>query len=97
MLTVGLATQAPCVYSRVTLRTGAVMSKRKRTLLAIVLVELLLAGIWFYLAGLGAAHPERVAPGFQQTVGSTMGAAMGAFLGLGFILFLMAAKRDRER
>ena len=73
------------------------MSKKTRTVLAIVLVELLLAGIWFYLASLGAAHPERVSPDFQRTVGSTMGAAMGAFLGLGLILFLMAAKRDRQR
>ena len=72
------------------------MSKKKRTLLAIVLVELLLGGIWFYLAGVGAAHPERVAPGFQETLGSTMGAAMGAFLGLGLLLFLMAAKRDKQ-
>lgn len=75
---------------------GAVMSKKTRALLAVVLVELLLAGIWFYLASLGAAHPERVAPGFHRTVGSTMGAAMGGFLGLGLILYLMAAKRDRE-
>jgi hypothetical protein len=72
------------------------MSKKTRTLVAIVLVELLLAGIWFYLAGVGASNPERVAPGFQQTLGSTMGTAMGAFLGLGFILYLMAAKRDRQ-
>jgi len=73
------------------------MSKKTRTLLAIVLVELLLAGIWFYLANLGAAHPQRVAPEYQRTVGSTMGAAMGGFLGLGFVLYLMAAKRDREK
>jgi hypothetical protein len=72
------------------------MSKKKRTLIAIILVELLLAVIWFYLANLGATHPERVTPDFQRTVGSTIGAAMGAFLGLGFLLFLMAAKRDRE-
>lgn len=71
------------------------MKYKTRTLLAIALVELLLAGVWFYLANLGASNPGRVAPGFQQTVGSTMGTAMGAFLGLGFILYLMAAKRDR--
>ena len=71
------------------------MKYKTRTLIAIVLVELLLAGIWFYLANLGASNPDRVAPEFQQTVGSTMGTAMGAFLGLGFILYLMAAKRDR--
>ena len=72
------------------------MSKKARTLLAIALVELLLAAIWFYLISLGASHPERVAPEFQRTVGSTMGAAMGAFLGLGFILYLLAAKRDKQ-
>ncbi len=71
------------------------MKYKTRTLIAIVLVELLLAGVWFYLANLGASNPNRVAPEFQQTVGSTMGTAMGAFLGLGFILYLMAAKRDR--
>ena len=71
------------------------MTYKTRTLLAIAFVELLLAGVWFYLANLGASSPDRVAPEFQQTVGSTMGTAMGAFLGLGFILYLMAAKRDR--
>jgi uncharacterized membrane protein YgaE (UPF0421/DUF939 family) len=70
------------------------MSKKKRTILAILLVELLLAGIWYYLAALGATHS--VQPDYQRTVGQTMGAAMGAFLGFGFILYLMAAKRDRQ-
>ena len=72
------------------------MSRKTRTLIAILLVELLLGGIWFYLAGVGAAQPERVTPDFQRTLGSTIGGAMGAFLGLGFILYLMAAKRDRQ-
>jgi len=72
------------------------MSNKTRTLIAIALAELLLAGIWLYLAQLGAAQPERVTPDFQRTVGSTMGAAMGALLGLGVLLFLIAAKRDRE-
>jgi hypothetical protein len=72
------------------------MTYKKRTLLAILFVEALLAGIWIYLANLGAAHPDRVAPGFQTTVGATMGAAMGGFLGLGLLLLLMAAKRDQE-
>jgi hypothetical protein len=73
------------------------MSYKARTVTAIVVVELLLAGIWYYLAVMGAANRDRAAPEFQQTVGSTMGMAMGAFLGLGLLLFLIAAKRDRGR
>ena len=72
------------------------MSKKARTLLAIAVVELVLAGIWLYLARLGVTQPDRVAPGFQQTLGETMGSAMGALLGLGLIAFFIAAKRDRE-
>ena len=72
------------------------MSKKARAVIGIAFAELLLAGIWLYLANLGASHPERVAPEFQRTVGSTMGTAMGALLGLGFVLFLIAAKRDRQ-
>ena len=72
------------------------MSKKARTVLAVVVIELLLAGLWFYLASLGASQPDRVTPDFQRTLGSTIGMAMGGFLGLGFILFLLAAKRDRQ-
>jgi hypothetical protein len=72
------------------------MSRRAWTLLAIVVVELFLAGIWLDLARAGAAKPDRVAPDFQRTLGQTMGAAMGAFLGLGVLAFFIAAKRDRE-
>jgi len=72
------------------------MTYKKRTILAVILVELLLAGIWFYLAGMGQADPDRVTPDFQQTLGSTMGMAMGAFLGFGLLLLFIAAKRDRQ-
>ena len=73
------------------------MTYKTRTLLGIALVELLLAGIWFYLANLGATNPDRVQSGFQQNLGSTMGGAMGALLGLGLVLFLIAAKRDKGK
>ena len=72
------------------------MTYRARTILAIVVVELLLGGIWFYLAGMGASQPDRVTADFQGTLGSTMGMAMGALLGFGVLLFLVAAKRDRQ-
>lgn len=71
------------------------MSYRKRTLFAILLVELLLAGIWIWLAMLGATEPDRVTDDFQSNVGSIMGMAMGAIAGLGVLLYVMAARRDR--
>ena len=71
------------------------MTYKSRTIMAIALGELLLAGVWFYLAKMGAAHPEQVSPGFERTVGATMGSAMGAFLGLGVLLFFIATRRDR--
>lgn len=72
------------------------MTYKTRTLLVVVVVELLLAGIWLYLAGMGQAQPDRVTPDFQTTLGSTMGMAMGGFLGFGILLYFMAAKRDRQ-
>ena len=75
---------------------GPNMTKVKRTILAIVLVEVILGGIWFYLVALGARQPERVTADYQATLGSTMGMAMGAFLGFGVLLLFIAAKRDRQ-
>ncbi|RUT95116.1 hypothetical protein, partial [Mesorhizobium sp. M7A.T.Ca.TU.009.02.1.1] len=55
-----------------------------------------LAGIWWYLARFGMANPDRVTADFQAVVGQTMGMAMGGLLGIGFILFLVAARNDRN-
>lgn len=71
------------------------MSRRKRVLLAIVLVELVLAGIWFMLTM--AAEGSSTQPDAARTIGETMGMAMGGLLGLGFILYLMAAKADNAK
>ncbi|MEO7634599.1 MAG: hypothetical protein ABIS38_03000 [Sphingomicrobium sp.] len=72
------------------------MTYKMRAVLGIVLVELLLGGLWLYLAARGAERPSRVTADFQATLGSTIGAAMGALLGLGVLLLLIAAKRDRR-
>jgi hypothetical protein len=72
------------------------MTYKTRTILAVILVEGVLAGIWFYLASMGQAQPDRVAPEFQATLGSTMGMVMGGLLGFGVLLFFLAAKRDRQ-
>jgi hypothetical protein len=72
------------------------MSKKVRVSLAAVVIEAVLAGIWWYLARYGLANPDHVAPNFQEVVGQTMGMAMGAFLGLSVILFFVAARNDRK-
>jgi hypothetical protein len=60
-------------------------------MLALVLVEILLAGLWFYLAGAPGAGPDT-----GRVVGQTMGAAMGIVLGLSPVLLLLARSNDRK-
>jgi hypothetical protein len=70
------------------------MSKRKRTLLAIGTIEVLLAGLWFWLAQTVAAQPERASPDAQVVIGQTIGMVMGILAGLAVPLYLMARKND---
>jgi hypothetical protein len=72
------------------------MSKKARVTLAMIIIEAFLAGIWWYLARYGMANPDRVTSDFQVVVGQTMGMAMGGLLGIGFILFFVAARNDRK-
>lgn len=72
------------------------MSKKTRLIATMVIIEAVLAGIWWYLARFGMTNPDRVTPDFQAVVGQTMGMAMGGLLGIGFILFLVAARNDRK-
>ncbi|TIV85801.1 MAG: hypothetical protein E5V93_05305 [Mesorhizobium sp.] len=72
------------------------MSRKARVILVAIVVEAFLGGIWWYLARFGLANPDRVAPNFQEVVGQTMGTAMGALLGLCFILFFVAARNERK-
>ncbi|MER8827032.1 hypothetical protein NKH73_13530 [Mesorhizobium sp. M0938] len=72
------------------------MSKKERLILAMVIVEAALAGLWWYLASYGMANPDRVTADFQQVIGQTMGIAMGGLLGLGIVLFFVAARNDRK-
>jgi hypothetical protein len=70
------------------------MSRRTRTIVGIGLIELLLAGLWFWLAQHAAQNPDRVAPDAQVVIGQTMGAVMGAIAGLAIPLYLFARKND---
>jgi hypothetical protein len=72
------------------------MSRKARVLIVLVIIEAFLAGIWWYLARYGMANPDRVTSDFQAVVGQTMGMAMGGLLGIGVVLFLVAARNDRR-
>ncbi|ESY57719.1 MULTISPECIES: hypothetical protein [unclassified Mesorhizobium] len=72
------------------------MSKKARLILTMVIIEGGLAGLWWYLARYGMANPDRVTADFQAVVGQTMGMVMGGLLGIGVILFLVAARNDRK-
>jgi len=69
------------------------MSKRKRTIFAIIFIELFLAGLWYYLHAQLAQSPNATAES-AATIGRTMGGAMGLILGLSPLLYLMARRND---
>ena len=71
------------------------MTKRKRTLIGIVVIELLLAGFWYYLHTEMATSPN-ASPDSAEVIGRTMGGAMGLILGLSPLLYLMARRNDRR-
>jgi hypothetical protein len=71
------------------------MTRVKRTLLALVLVELILAVLWYYLADLAATSPG-ASPDSGRVIGQTMGSAMGVVLGLSPLLYLLARSNDRK-
>jgi hypothetical protein len=71
------------------------MTRAKRTILALVLTELLLAGLWFYLADMAATSPG-ASPDSGRVIGRTMGTVMGVILGLSPFLYLLARSNDRK-
>lgn len=72
------------------------MSKKARLILVMVIIEAGLAGLWWYLARYGMTNPDRVTSDFQAVLGQTMGMAMGGLLGVGIMLFFVAARNDRK-
>lgn len=72
------------------------MTKKLRVILTVATVELMLGRLWRYLAEMRAMQHDQASVAAQATIGSTMGTAMGAFLGFGCLMMLMAAKNDRN-
>jgi hypothetical protein len=70
------------------------MSRRKRTLIAIVVIELLLAGGWIWLHGMAMTSPHATKDS-ARVIGEVFGGAMGLVLALSPLLYLMARNNDR--
>lgn len=71
------------------------MTRARRTIIMLALIELLLAGLWLYLANM-AATSSGASPDAPRVIGQTMGAAMGVILGLSVPLYLLARSNDRK-
>ena len=71
------------------------MSRTKRTMILLAIIEIMLAGLWIYLTHL-AATSRGASPDAARTIGQTMGTAMGVVLGLSPLLYLLARANDRK-
>ena len=69
------------------------MSKRKRTVIAVTVIELLLIGGWIWLHGLAMTSPNAT-PDSVRVIGQVFGGAMAMLLGLSPLLYLMASRND---
>jgi hypothetical protein len=69
------------------------MSKRKRTIIALIVIELLLAGGWFWLHTMALGSPRASAES-TRVIGQVFGAAMGIILALSPFLYLFARFSD---
>ena len=67
------------------------MSYRKRTILLVVVIELLLAGFYLW-AVTTPGTPEQI-----TERGSLIGTIMGVILGLSPLLYLLARTNDRKK
>ena len=71
------------------------MSKRKRTVIVIIVIELLLAGGWIWLHNV-AATSSHASGDSTRVIGEVFGGAMGLILGLSPVLYLLARRNDRR-
>jgi F0F1-type ATP synthase membrane subunit a len=82
------------------------MSRKKRVVITFFVVEALLGVLWMWLSAKRSVQgsppggiqvqTDAATADALQVIGSTMGMAMGALAGFFVLLFLIAAKNDRE-
>ena len=71
------------------------MSKRKRTVIGILVIELLLAGGWVWLHNLAMTSPHASLDS-TRVIGQVFGGAMGMLLALSPLLYLVARRNDKR-
>ena len=72
------------------------MSRLKRMVVGVAVLELLLLGGWMWLRGLAMAAPQATAEG-SRMIGVVFGTAMGLVLVLTPFLYLLMRKAERRR
>jgi hypothetical protein len=73
----------------------AVMSRRTRTLIGIVVIELLLAGGWIWLHGMALTSPHATSDS-TRVIGEVFGGTRGLLLALSPLLYFLARSNDRR-
>ena len=71
------------------------MSKLKRMVVGVAVLELLLLGGWIWLHGLAMASPHATAEG-TRVIGEVFGGAMGLVLVVTPLLYLFMRKNERR-
>jgi hypothetical protein len=69
------------------------MSRRARVIIVLIVVELLLAGGWFWLHNFALTSP-RASADSTRVIGQAFGAAMGIVAALSPLLYLLARRND---
>jgi hypothetical protein len=72
------------------------VTRRKRTVIVLVLIELLLAGGWAW-PHYQAVTSGRATADAPRVIGQTFGAAMGLILALSPFLYRLAARNDKRQ
>jgi hypothetical protein len=75
------------------IRKVPAMSKRKQTIVGIIVIELLLAGGWIWLNSVAATSPNATRD-TARAIGEVFGGAMGLIVGLSPVLYLVARRND---
>lgn len=75
------------------------MSKKMRVIVAFIIIELVLVGIWLFLSTARAKQGDNgtaTAADAIKMIGETMGTAMGVVAAFFGLLLFLAAKNDRK-